>query len=174
MKKRLFYILLAGFIFYSLYKFVLIYVLNISSPKTHYSYHSESIQKSKKNGLYVASFQLDKNRSHFRFSDTLIPKEIFIEKEKVIYPNYYFYWGKSEISNRLTLNCNTFLDLTKTIKYDITCPLSTQPYEKENIDKYRGNVFFFFTSLPVEIYFLVYYDDNQSKPDSLIYKKLEQ
>lgn len=172
-KMKLFlYTILVIFILYTFYKIVLIYVLNLSSLKSSYIYHSKSIETSKSKDLYIATYRLDKTVSAYSLIDTFIPTEIFIEKEKVIYPQYYFYWGKSEIGNRTTTNGAVFLELSKSGKYDISCPSSNLPNEKENIDKYRKNLYFFFDTVPSEITFIL--DSREPKPqtDTLIFKKV--
>ncbi|MBS1927428.1 MAG: hypothetical protein IT212_10520 [Bacteroidia bacterium] len=168
--KPVIYTILVAFILYTLYKVVLIYVLNVLSLKSSYIYHSKSIEISKGKGLYIATYRLDK--SAYKIIDTLIPKVIFVEKEKVIYPQYYFYWGKSEIGNRVTTDGTVFLELAKSGKYYISCPSSTLPNEKENIDNYRKNLYFFFEEVPSEITFII--DSIEPKPqtDTLTFKKV--
>ena len=168
-RKTVIYAFLAIFILYTLYKIVMIYVLNVSSLKSSYIYHSNSIETSKSKGLYIATYQLDKTVSSYRLADTLMPTEIFIEKEKVIYPQYYFYWGKSETGDRYTVNGTIFSQLSKASKYDISSPLSTLPNEKQNMD--RGNLFFFFATVPSEIIFIIYSRDPKPQTDTLIFKK---
>ena len=172
--KTVIYTVLILFILYTLYKVVLIYVLNVSSLKSSYIYHSKSIETSKDKGLYIATYRLDKNASTYSLVDTLIPTEIFIEKEKVVYPQYYFYWGKSEIGNRTTTDGTVFLELSKSGQYDISCPSSTLPNEKENIDKYRKSLYFFFETVPPEITFIIDSRNSKLQTDTLIFKKVTE
>lgn len=141
--KTLLYSLLVIFVLYTIYKIVLIYVLNVSSIKSNYIYHSRSIETSKTEGLYVATYHLDKNLSIYNLKDSLLPIQLFIEKEKVVYPQFYFYCGKSEIRERNAMDASGFLKLTESGSYDITCPVSTLPNQSENIDKYRKRLHFF-------------------------------
>lgn len=169
--KAAIYTIIIIFILYTLYKVVLIYILNVSSLKSSYIYHSKSIEISKSKGLYVATYQFDKMSSSYILMDTLIPKDIYIEREKVIYPQYYFYWGKSEFGNRTTTDGSVFLGLSKSGKYYISCPSSTLPNEKENIDRYRKDIYFFFETVPSEIIFTIYSGEFKSKADTLVFKK---
>jgi len=139
--------------------------------KSSYIYHSKSIEISKDKGLYIATYQLDKTASTYNLVDTLLPTEIFIEKEKIIYPKYYFYWGKSEFGDRTTINGDVFLELSKAGKYDICSPSSTLPNEVENIDKYRKNLYFFFKAVPLEIVFIIKSRNLNSQTDTLIFKR---
>jgi hypothetical protein len=174
MKKiRLFiYIILVVFILYTLYKILLIYVLNISSLQTSYIYHSKSIDVSKRKDLYIASYRLAKTTNTNYFIEALLPEEIFIEKEKIIYPQYYFYWGKSEIGSRTTMNANLFLNLSKSGEYDIRSPSSTLPNEKDNIDKYRRDLYYFFKDSPTEIIFIIENRESKLQIDTIIFKKV--
>lgn len=172
MKKRtIIYTLLAIFMIFTLFKIIIIYVLNISSLDTHYTYHSNSTEESKSKGLFISKFSLDKLSSKYSLVDSLIPKEFFIEREKIIYPQYYFYWGKSALTSRLTMNGSIFLDISKSGSYDISCPLSTIPTEKENIDKYREDIYFYFNTIPAAISFFLYSVDDKTHVDTLVYKK---
>jgi hypothetical protein len=172
-KKTIVITLFGVFVLFTIYKVVLIYVLNVTSLKSSYIYHSKSVEISKKKGLYVDSYILSKTLSNAMSRDYLVPTELFIEKEKVIYPQYYFYWGKSEIGDRYSMNGNPFLKLSEVGNYDIYCPSSTLPTEKENIDKYRESINFFFKTQLPEIVFIIVNCENRNKADTLVYRKLQ-
>ncbi len=170
--KLIFYVGLTTFIFYTLYKIVLIYVLNISSLQTHYTYHSKSVASSTNRGLFVAKYRFDRSLSKYNLVDSLVPKDLFIEKEKIIYPQYYFYFGKSKITNRYCIDGSSFLKLARSGKFDIICPQSTLPFENENIDNYRQNIYFFFKTTFAEIVFIVNSTKEKNKVDTLVFKRM--
>lgn len=161
------YSIISLFVLYTLYKVVLINVLNVTSLKSSYIYHSKSEEISKLNGLYVGNYTL-KQQIGNNVNQTLVPKELFIEKEKVIYPNYYFYFGKSEMGNRYTINGTIFSHLAKSGEYHITCLSSTQSNERKNTGE--NNLFFFFENIPSKIYFTIEGHVPKTSADTLIYK----
>lgn len=164
--KVVIYTVLSLFILYTLYKVVLIYVLNVTSLKSSYIYHSKSSEISKQKGLYVGNYTL-KQQIGSNVNPELLPKNLFIEKEKVIYPNYYFYFGKSEMGNRYTINGTIFSQLAKDKEYHIVCSTSTQPKEVTNTG--QSNLFFFFENIPPEIYFTIQGHVPKTSTDTLIY-----
>lgn len=170
--KLIFYVGLTAFTSYTLYKIVLIYVLNISSLETHYIYHSKSVVSSKDQNLFIAKYRLDRSLSEFNLVDSLVPKELFIEKEKIIYPQYYFYFGKSIIGNRYCIDGSSFLRLAQSGQFDIFCPQSTLPFESENIDNYRQNIYFFFKTTLAEITFIVSNAKEKNTVDTLVFKRM--
>jgi len=165
--KVVIYTVLVFFILYSLYMVVMIYVLNIISLKSSYIYHSKSAEISKQKGLYAGSYTL-KQQIGDNVNLEFLPKNLFIEKEKVIYPNYYFYFGKSEMGNRYTINGTIFSQLAKDREYLITCSTSTQPGEINTTQ--QSNLFFFFENLPPEIHFTIKGHLPKTSTDTLIYR----
>jgi len=161
------YTVLSLFILYTLFKVVLIYVLNVTSLKSSYIYHSKSDEVSKAKGLYAGNYTL-KQQIGNNVNTDLIPKNLFIEKEKIIYPNYYFYFGKSEMGDRFTINGTIFSQSAKDGEYHITCSSSTL---SDKIKTTRqSNLFFFFEKIPPEIYFTIEGHVPKTSVDTLIYK----
>jgi len=165
--KVIIYTVLSLFILYTLYKVVLIYVLNVTSLNSSYIYHSKSFEISRQKGLYAGNYTL-KQQIGYNVNPELLPKSLFIEKEKVIYPNYYFYFGKSEMGNRYTINGTIFSQLAKGREYHITCSTSTQPGKITT--SHQSNLFFFFENIPTEIYFTIQRYLPKTSTDTLIYR----
>lgn len=153
-------------VFYTIYKIAIIYVLNVSSLKSEYVEHSNTAESSKKKGLFVAEYSLiDKRGSNI--SSAFIPKNLFIEREKIVYPNYYFYFGKSKLSNRFTMNGISFSAMSGPNEYHITCPSSTQP--NDIFTTLQNNLVFFFEDKPKSVYFTIYGHSPKTDTDTLIY-----
>lgn len=165
-KKVVIYSILSLFTIFTIYKSLLIFVLNITSFNSNYIEHSNSVEISKKRGLYAGAYTL-KQKFGSSISYEYLPMNLFIERERIVYPNYYFYFGKTEIGNRLTINGNIFSELAKTNEYHIICQSSTQPQELLNTG--QSNLSFFFKKKENIIYFTISRDVTTLAADTLIY-----
>ncbi len=164
--KIIIYSLLGLFILYTLYKVILIFVLNVTSLNTSYISHSQSKEISKEKGLFVGNYKL-KQKLGSSINASFIPSELFIEREKIFYPNYYFYFGKSVIGNRFSVNGTIFSQLAKNKEHHITCKSCTQPSSIKST--VQNNLYFFYENIPSEIHFSIEGHNPKTSSDTLIY-----
>ena len=115
--KSLMYVVIGCFVVYTLYLILMIYILNIISPRSSHTVHSANVTESKQKGLFVASYQFERFLTKKIFADTLIPKEIFMERERIHYEYYYFYWGKTLNGRIISVDASGFNKLSQTGKY---------------------------------------------------------
>ena len=170
--KIIFYASLTIFLLYTIYLVVIVFVLNIVSLHSNHIIHSDTIEESKNKNYYVSSYNLDKAISTYNLPDSLVPKNIFIEKEMMGYELYYFYWGKIVRGTRTTMTGDIFSSLSKSGEYLIVCPTSTLPDEEGSISIYSKGMYFFFDTIPFQIKFLIRNREEKNYSDTLIYKKV--
>ena len=111
------YVVIGSFAVYTLYLILIIYVLNIVSPRSSHTVHSANVIESQQKGLFVASYRFDRFLTDKVFPDTLIPNEIFMERERIHYEHYYFYWGKTMNGRTISVDASGFNKLSQTGEY---------------------------------------------------------
>ncbi|NCU04021.1 MAG: hypothetical protein GXC73_08545 [Chitinophagaceae bacterium] len=128
--------------------------------------HSKDISEAKDKGSLVGQYLLSKaDKKHI----TLLPESIFLEQERIFYPYYYFYFGKTKKGNRFTVDISSFDRLNEIEEYFINSPLSTQPTETTNITA-KPLYFFYDNSFP-ELQFLLYHKNDNEPIDTIIYRQ---
>ncbi|MEG4110150.1 hypothetical protein QUA04_29395 [Microcoleus sp. S13_C5] len=159
-------IFLGAFVCYTLYLIIWLFILNKTSMSAGYIHHSKYVSEAKNKGSFVGQYLLSNaDKVHIPF----LPNSIFIERERIYYPNYYFYFGKTEKGSRFTVDLDSF-DRLKTIEeYFISSPQSTQPTETTNISA-KPLYFFYDTALP-ELQFLLYHKNQTQAIDTIVYRR---
>ena len=170
-KKIFLYSILTIIILDTLYLLVIIYVLQVVSINSSHIVHSKTLNESKTDGYFAASYKLDKTSTNKNLKESLIPKELFIENEIVYYEFYYFYWGKYVKGNRKTMTGDIFLPLAESEEYNFVCSTASSPDQTDIISKYRKGIYFFFNETPSEIRFYFTSKKGKNITDTLIYKK---
>ena len=167
------YVIVSCFAVYTLYLLLMMYVLNIISPRSSHTIHSKNISESKEDGFFVASYQFEKFATEKTFPDNLIPKEIFMERERIHYEHYYFYWGKTLDGNTISVNASSFNKLSQTGKYFYCSPSSMEGCNNglHPLDKYNTNLYFAVKSAPDSFLISIYRPGDFDNPVTTVYKK---
>jgi hypothetical protein len=171
--KSLIYVVIGSFAVYTLYLLLMMYVLNIISPRSSHTVHSANVSESKQNGFFVASYQFEKFLTGKNFADTLIPKEIFMERERIHYEYYYFYWGKTLDGNTISVDASGFNKLSRTGKYFYCSSSSMEGCNNGSLplDEYNKNLYFAVATAPDSFLISIYKPGDFSNPVTIVYKK---
>ena len=167
------YVVIGSFAVYTLYLLLMMYVLNIIAPRSSHTVHSENVSESKQNGFFVASYQFEKFLTENTFPDTLIPKEIFMERERIHYEHYYFYWGKTFNGRTVSVDASGFNKLSQTGEYFYCSSSSMEGCNNrlQPLDKYNKNLYFAVESVPDSFLISIYKPGDFNNPVTTVYKK---
>jgi hypothetical protein len=171
-RKTILNVLATCFIVYNLYLFVMIKVLNIVSINSQHTVHSKSLSDSKRNGYFLASYKLDNVSTPSTIIDSLIPGEIFIEKERVCYELYYLYWGKTLPGKGISVDASEFNKLSDKGEYFYCSPTSLSGCINglDPLDKYNKNLYFSLNTIPDSIIISVFEKGDFNNPTMMFIK----
>ncbi len=171
--KPFIYVVICSFAVYTLYLILIIYVLRINPPNSSHTVHSSNVIESKQNGFFVGSYHFERFLTEKTFPDTLIPKEIFMERERIHYENYYFYWGKTMNGNTISVDASGFNKLSQTGEYFYCSPSGMDGCNNglSPLDKYNKNLYFAVESEPDSFLISIYKPGDFGNPITTVYKK---
>ena len=167
------YIVIGSFAVYTLYLLLMMYVLNIISPHSSHAIHSENITGSKQKGVFVAVYKFERFLTEKSFPDTLIPKEIFMERERIHYEYYYFYWGKTLNGGTISVDASGFNKLSQTGEYLYCSSSSMEGCNNglHRLNEFNKNLYFAVESAPDSFLISIYKPGDFSNPVTTVYKK---
>lgn len=171
--KSLIYIVIGSFAVYTLYLIFMMYILNIISPRSSHTVHSANLTESKQKGLFVASYQFDRFLTDKSFPDSLIPKEIFMERERIHYEHYYFYWGKTLNGKTISVDASSFNKLSQKGEFFYCSSSSLEGCNNglNPLDEYNNKLYFAVQSVPDSFLISIYKRGNFKHPITVVYKK---
>ncbi len=151
----------------------MMYVLNIVSPKSSHIIHSSNITESKQKDRFIASYFFEKFLTQEKIPETLVPSEIFMERTRVHYEHYYFYWGKTIDNKAISVNASGFNKLSQTGEFFYCSPSSIQGCNNglSPIDKYNKNLYFAVWAAPDSFLISIYHPHDFKNPITVVYKR---
>lgn len=167
------YVVIGSFAVYTLYLLLMMYVLNIISPRSSHTVHSANVFQSKQKGFFVATYQFEKFLTEKTFPDTLLPKEIFMERERIHYEHYYFYWGKTLNGSTISVDASGYNKLSQTGKYFYCSSSSMEGCNSglQPLDEYNKNLYFTVEFPPDSFLISIYKAGDFDNPVTTVYKK---